>query len=49
MKKNCVPGQVVCNKMSFTFLPKEFENISRLARVLVPRRILFKKVAIANT
>ena len=31
--------------MSFTFLPKESENISRLERVLVSRKILFKKVA----
>ena len=32
--------------MGITFLPKEFESISRLERVLVSRRILFKKVAI---
>ena len=46
MKKNCIPCQTVCNKMGITFLPKEFESISRLERVLVSRRILFKKVAI---
>ena len=32
--------------MGITFLPKESESISRLERVLVSRRILFKKVAI---
>ena len=32
--------------MGITFLPKEFESISRLERVLVSRRILFKKVVI---
>ena len=46
MKKNCIPCQAVCNKMGITFLPKEFESISRLERVLVSRRILFKKVVI---
>ena len=46
MKKNFIPWQAVCNKMGITFLPKEFESISRLERVLVSRRILFKKVVI---
>ena len=46
IKKNCIPCQAVCNKMGITILPKEFESISRLERVLVSRRILFKKVAI---
>ena len=46
MKKNCILCQAVCNKMGITFLLKEFESISRLERVLVSRRILFKKVAI---
>ena len=32
--------------MGITVLPKEFESISRLERVLVSRRILFKKVVI---
>ena len=32
--------------MGITFLPKEFESISRLERVLVSRRILFKKIPI---
>ena len=46
IKKNCIPCQAVCNKMGITILPKEFESISRLERVLVSRRILFKKVVI---
>ena len=52
--KNCIPCQVVCNKLcqvvcnklGITFLSKEFESIYGLERVLVSRRILFKKVAI---
>ena len=32
--------------MGFTFLPKEFESIGRLERVLMSRRILFKKMPI---
>ena len=44
MKKNCILCQVVCNKMSIT-LPKEFESINGLERVLVSRRVLFKTVA----
>ena len=46
MKNNCIPCQAVCNKMGITFSSKNFESISRFERVLVSRRILFKKVAI---
>ena len=46
MKNNCILCQAVFSKMGITFLPKESESISRLERVLVSRRILFKKVAI---
>ena len=46
MKKNCIPSKAVCNKMGITFLLKEFESINRFERVLLSRRILFKKVAI---
>ena len=34
MKRNFIPWQGVCNKMGITFLPKEFESINRLERVL---------------
>ena len=38
--------QAVSNKLAITFLSKEFESIRKLERVLVSRRILFKKVVI---
>ena len=41
-----VPYQAVSNKLDNTFLPKEFENIHKLERVLVSRRILLKKMVI---
>ena len=38
--------QAVSNKLAITVLSKEFESIRKLERVLVSRRILFKKVVI---
>ena len=34
MEKNWISCKAACNKMGFTFLPKEFESIGRLERVL---------------
>ena len=46
MKKKFIPCQAVSNKLDNTFLPKEFKSIHKLERVLVSRRIFFKKVVI---
>ena len=42
-KNKFIPCQAVSNKLDITFLPKEFESIYKLEKVLVSRRILFKK------
>ena len=46
LKKKFIPCQTVSNKLGINFSPKEFESIHKLERVLVSRRILFKKVVI---
>ena len=38
-----MPCQVVANKLNMEGLPKIFQGINRLGRLLLPRRILFKK------
>ena len=43
VKKN-VPCQAVCNKLAAELLPNEFRDLRRLERVLVAKRISFKKV-----
>ena len=44
--KNCIPCQAVCNILKVSELPKEFRDIRRLERVLIARRLLFKKISI---
>ena len=46
LNKNCIPCQAVCNMLEVCELPKEFKDIRRLERVLVARRLLFKKISI---
>ena len=41
-----MPCQAVCNKLELFYFPSGFENINRLERVLISKRILFKKIAI---
>ena len=43
LKKKFIPYQAVSNKLDISFLPKEFESRSKHERVLVSRRILFRK------
>ena len=43
LKKKFIPCQAVSNKLDISFLPKEFESRSKHERVLVSRRILFRK------
>ena len=46
MEKKFIPCQAVSNKLDITCFRKEFESIQKLERLLVSRRILFKKVVI---
>ena len=41
--KNNVPFQAVSNKLAVELLPNGFRDLRRLERVLVAKRILFKK------
>ena len=44
VKKDNVPCQAISNKLAVELLPNEFRDLRRLERVLVAKRILFKKV-----
>ena len=46
LKKNCIPCQAVYNQLELCELPKKFRDIRRLEKVLVARRLLFKKISI---
>ena len=46
LPKNSVPCQAVANRLNVLELPKLFQDIRRLERLLVSRRILFKKVTV---
>ena len=46
LQKNSVPSQAVANRLNVVELPKLFQGIRRLERLLVPRRVLFTKVKI---
>ena len=45
-RKNSVPCQAVANRLNVLELPKLFQDIRRLERLLASRRILFKKVTV---
>ena len=49
VKKDNVPCQAVSNKLAVELLPNEFRDLRRLERVLVAKRILFKKVTVMPT
>ena len=46
LKKNKIPPQVVCNKLSIQTFPCELKYLNRLESVLISRRMFFKKVTI---
>uniref|UniRef100_A0A7M5WQX0 DUF6570 domain-containing protein n=1 Tax=Clytia hemisphaerica TaxID=252671 RepID=A0A7M5WQX0_9CNID len=46
LKKGDLPCQSVKNKLSLDELPEEFHTLRRLEKILISRRILFKKIAI---
>ena len=46
LQKDSVPCQAVAKRLNAVELPKLFENICRLWRLLVSKRILFKEVTV---
>ena len=46
LRNNKMPYQVVANKLFVEDLPKQFQGINRLDRLLPSRRTLFKKVTV---
>ena len=46
LKKHDIPCQAVWNKLSIDKLPDEISCFNRLEKVLISKRILFKKVSI---
>ena len=46
LKKSDIPAQAVWNKLAIFNLPEELSSLNRLERVIISRRILFKKIAI---
>ena len=46
LQKNSAPCQAVANRLNVVELPKLFQDFHRLERLLVSRKILFKKLAV---
>ena len=46
LKKNKIPCQAVVNKLHIMNLPNEFSNLRKLEKVLIAKRLLFKKISI---
>lgn len=44
--ENCITCQAVCNLLRVIELPKEFKDIRRVEKVLIARRLHFKKISI---
>ena len=44
LRKNSIPCQAIATRLNVVELPKLFQDICRLERLLLLRRILFKKV-----
>ena len=46
LRKNKMPCRVVANTLSIEVLPKIFQGINRLERLLISRRILLKRITV---
>jgi len=46
LKKSKIPAQSVWNKLDIFLFPADLDNLNRLERVIISRRILFKKITI---
>ena len=44
--RNKIPSQAVCNDLKVVKMPERFFNIRKLEKVLISKRLLFKKIAI---
>ena len=44
--KNKIPAQAVCNDLSICNVPERFSDIRKLEKIIISKRILFKKVTI---
>ena len=43
--KNEIPCQAVCNKIDLDLIPDELTNLKKLEKILISKRLLFKKIA----
>ena len=43
-----MPCQAVFNKMSLDPIPDELKDLNKLEKILIPKRIILKKIAIMN-
>ena len=48
LRKQKKPFEAVCNKLNIFLLPEILLNLNRLERVLISRRILFKKIKVMS-
>ena len=48
ISKRKIPCQAVCNNLEVEAFPKVLQDLRRLEKVLISRRILFKKIAIMH-
>ena len=46
--KNKTPCQAVCNKLEIADVARVFQDLRRLEKVLISKRILFRKIAIMH-
>ena len=46
LKEKKIPPQVVCNKLNIQTVSCELKNLNRLDRMLISKRLLFKKITI---
>ena len=46
IKKKKVPCQAVCNKLEVFEFPKELKGLKKLEKIIIAKRLLFKKIAI---
>ena len=46
LKKAKVHCQAVCNRLALSCLPEQFKSVRKLERILISKRLLFKKVVV---
>ena len=48
LNENKIPCQAVCNKMAVNPIPSELKDFKKFKKVLISKRILFKKIVIMH-